>query len=506
MKQWIPIAILAVSTMPAFSQSGSVALEEIASPEPHNFAKFGSEVLVDGDQAIVLAKGYSAEPGSNGAFYAYTAEPNSGTWQFSQKVVHNSLTPVTEWYGSSAALSGDFLLVGAHSARDFEGQGYPAGAAFMYHRNSSGKWQLEQRLSILSGEEASGQRFGAKVALDGNYAAILAGTTQEIYIFESQGSGSWKFVQKISGSDYLRTDGFKPDFGTSISIDGEYLYIGAPTDDSDAYGSNAINRSGAVYVFKRTGGNWTLDQKVTQQTREAQTYFGSNVEVSGDLMIVSSQEKRQGVVQIFQRDRDGVWSFLQKLTPEVRSDLDRFGSDMAIDENHIAIAAPNYEVNGIAYAGAVFLYGKEAGSNHWIIEDLITAPNPAGSERMGTVQLNDGVVIVGLPSRNISDSRYAGVIYVSKLPSSGSDAITESNGPLRMYPNPAKGSFNLEYTGKELIESIHVFDYSGRQVNVKYVQGQSAVDTKHLSPGVYLVKIQLESGEILNRELTIASY
>ncbi|MEQ9261601.1 MAG: T9SS type A sorting domain-containing protein, partial [Owenweeksia sp.] len=435
-------------------------------------------------------------------------EPASGTWQFSQKVVHNSLTPVAEWYGSSAALSGDFLLVGAHSARTSAEEGYPAGAAFMYHRNANGKWELNERLSILPGEEAKGQRFGSKVALNGNHAAVLAGTTQEIYLFEKQGSGNWSFIQKLSGADFLRTDGFKPDFGSSITLEGEYLYVGAATDDSDSFGSDALTRSGAVYVFKQNGGKWILDQKVTQPNREAQSYFGSNISVSESLMVISSQENRQGVAEIYQRDKDGVWSFFQKLTPEVRTAMDRFGSDIAIDEDYIAVAAPNYEVNGVGYAGAVFLYHKSNESAHWVVEDVITAPDAARSERMGTVQLNDGVIILGLPTRDVSSRRYAGAIYINNLPGTNSaeDAIQEGNDPLKLYPNPARESFNLEYAGIEEIETVHAFDYSGRQVNVNYAQGQSTVSTKSLSPGVYLIKVQLENGEVFTRELTVAPY
>ncbi|CAN0310780.1 unnamed protein product, partial [Ectocarpus fasciculatus] len=151
---------------------------------------------------------------------------------------------------------------------------------------------------------------------------------------------------------------------------------------------------------------------------------------------------------IYQRDKDGVWSFFQKLTPEVRTAMDRFGSDIAIDEDYIAVAAPNYEVNG-------------------------------------------------LPTRDVSSRRYAGAIYINNLPGTNSaeDAIQEGNDPLKLYPNPARESFNLEYAGIEEIETVHAFDYSGRQVNVNYAQGQSAVSTKSLSPGVYLIKVQLENGE-----------
>ncbi|HCQ16056.1 MAG TPA: hypothetical protein DIU20_07340 [Cryomorphaceae bacterium] len=505
MKQWILIGVLSVSSATGFAQSGSVELEEIPNPDPHSYASFGSDVFIQGDQAIVLSKGYSSDPQSNGAFYVYNRDAASGAWQLLQKMVHTNQSSLSEWYGSSAAINGDYFLVGAYHARTTENEAYPAGAAFMYHRNAAGQWEAGQKLSVLAGEKANGQQFGSAVALSDKYAAVVAGATQEVYIFENNGSGSWSFVQKISGKDYLRSDGFKPDFGSSLAIDGDYLYIGAPTDDSDQFGENNLTRSGAIYIFKREGGNWSLAQKVTQQNRQSQSYFGNNISVSGSFLAVGSQENRQGSVEIFQRDRDGKWNFTQKLSPENRLAIDRFGADISFDGDHIAVSAPNYNVEGITYAGAVFLYKRDLKSNYWTIEDIITAPNPSNSERFGNVQLSDGAIAIGVPTRETSNSRYAGVIYVSNLPGSQNKAVS-GNESLQLFPNPVRESFKIEVAGKESISDIYVFDYTGRQVNVKFDEELNTVDVKNLSAGVYLLKVRVENGEVYTREFTVTAY
>ncbi len=505
MKQLLLSGVLAFFSISSFAQSESIVLEEIPNPDPHRYANFGSDLLVNQNQAIVLAKGYSEGLRSNGAFYVYTNEGN-GAWQLSQKVVHTSTTPVTEWFGSSAAADRDFLLIGAHNARQSKEEAYPAGAAFMYHRNANGKWELSQRLSILPGEDAKGQQFGMQVALKGNHAAVLAGASEEVYLFEKQGT-SWSFTQKISGADYLRKDGFKPDFGVSLAIEGDYLYVGASTDDSDTYGSQIKPRSGAVYVFKNSGKNWTLDQKITQPAREAQAYFGTNINVSGNLMLVSSQEDRQGVVEIFQRNNEGIWNFIQKLTPTQRKAIDRFGANMAIDGNLIAVSAPNYEVSGVMNAGAVFIYKKDNTTGHWLAEDVITSPNPVSSERMGSVHLKDGIVMVGMPSGSTSTEKYTGTVYSSSLPFSSQEIGDDSGQSLRLYPNPATTTFTLQYiAGTEKIESIQVFDYSGRPFDVNFDEEMNTADISGLSAGVYLLRVQLENGEVLAREFTVDSH
>ncbi|MEQ9262872.1 MAG: T9SS type A sorting domain-containing protein, partial [Owenweeksia sp.] len=433
-------------------------------------------------------------------------EPASGTWQFSQKVVHNSLTPVAEWYGSSAALSGDFLLVGAHSARTSVDQVYPPGVAFMYERSAEGKWSLKKQLSIPANEEATGQQFGAHLALSDKYALIQAANTQEVYVYENKGSGNWSFIQKISGADYLRPNGFKPDFGVALAVDGEYIYIGAHSDDTDAHGNNPLPRAGAVYVFKNNGGSFALHQKVTEEARQAQSHFGNNIRVSGNRMIISSEDKGKGAVQVYSRGSDRTWYYSTELIPEQRETMDRFGAEIAMDESHIAIAAPNYSIYGTTHAGAVFIYEKDQ-KNNWVEKEVITAPHPVSSERLGKVNIDNGTVVIGVPTRMVSGNRYSGVFYATQInpTSAGSNSMENIDG-LTLFPNPSIGSFKLNYVGKDEISKIQVFDQAGSEVPVQYDSAGHTVNTRDLSGGIYLIRVHMQTGEVLTREFTVASY
>ena len=53
-------------------------------------------------------------------------------------------------------------------------------------------------------------------------------------------------------------------FGESIALDGDYLAVGAPYDDGHStttIDSKTVSETGAVYIFKRIGTVWFLDQK-----------------------------------------------------------------------------------------------------------------------------------------------------------------------------------------------------------------------------------------------------
>ena len=71
-------------------------------------------------------------------------------------------------FGRSVAMSGDTLVVGANGDDE---RGLDAGAAYVYRRVSSGRWELRQKL--VPSELLDGDFFGWSVDVDGD--AIVVG-------------------------------------------------------------------------------------------------------------------------------------------------------------------------------------------------------------------------------------------------------------------------------------------------------------------------------------------
>ena len=90
--------------------------------------------------------------------------------------------------------------------------------------------------------------------------------------------------------------------------------MGAYDDDVGANGSQ-----GSAYVFTRSGGVWTEQQKLTASDGAASDYFGASVALSGDTALVGAYfgrcrgEWHQGSAYVFVRS-GGVWTEQQKLT------------------------------------------------------------------------------------------------------------------------------------------------------------------------------------------------
>ena len=87
--------------------------------------------------------------------------------------------------------------------------------------------------------------------------------------------------QKLEAADEFTT---VPDrFGNSVAISGETVVVGAVGDDGAA-GDN----QGSAYVFARSGGVWSEQQKLEASDAAANDSFGSSVAISGKTVVVGA--------------------------------------------------------------------------------------------------------------------------------------------------------------------------------------------------------------------------
>lgn len=81
----------------------------------------------------------------------------------------------------------------------------------------------------------------------------------------------------------------------------------------------------------------------------------------------------------------------------------------------------------------------------------------------------------------------------------GSLPITKS---VKVYPNPVNDKVTIQLNGFNAGSSIRLFDINGKQVKSgKAVSALYSFDMRHLSPGVYLISVIAENGEIFNTKV-----
>ncbi len=201
-----------------------------------------------------------------------------------------------DYFGQAVDISGDYAIVAAHG-EDHNATGGAqlsgAGSVYIFTRNADG-WVQQQK--IVASDRGSGDSFGYSAAIDGDYIIVgalwedqnAAGTATipdagSAYIFVRNGS-TWVQQQKLVASDRDTSD----IFGSSVAISGEYAIVGAFQDYEDAAGGSPAQYAGSAYIFKRTGSTWTQQQKIVTSDRAFQDRFGSRVAISGDQAIVAA--------------------------------------------------------------------------------------------------------------------------------------------------------------------------------------------------------------------------
>jgi dUTPase len=117
------------------------------------------------------------------------------------------------------------------------------------------------------------------------------------YVFVRSGT-AWTQQTKLTASDGAVDD----NFGYSVSISGDYVVIGAYGDDV------SYAEQGSAYVFVRSGTTWTHQAKLTASDGVANDYFGFSVSISGDYILVGANSDdigtntEQGSAYIFQKN------------------------------------------------------------------------------------------------------------------------------------------------------------------------------------------------------------
>ena len=166
-----------------------------------------------------------------------------------------------EEFGSSLSSDGNRFVVGVPKQQGF--QSNQAGGVYVYAKKSN-QWILEQHIYDESTTRSfnyleTGDNFGKAVAIEGDWLVVGApdddshsgANTGAVYIFRKHPVG-WVVTQRI----YDTYAGFTTleagdKFGSSLALSGDRLVVGAPGDDGHS-GAN----TGAAYVFKLTDETW----------------------------------------------------------------------------------------------------------------------------------------------------------------------------------------------------------------------------------------------------------
>jgi len=203
---------------------------------------------------------------------------------------------------------------------------------------------------IIASDGAQNDRFGKDVAISGDGLYAIGGATYEAD-GGSRAGAAYIFV-KSGGSWSQQQKIVASDaatehwFGNAVAInsDGTYAVVGAY--QHDIYGSNA----GAAFIFTRSGSTWTQQQRIVSSSFTATGYFGSDVSINGDGTYVAVGAMGENAVEVFTRS-GSTWSFQARCQASDGAHNTSFGTTVEIsrDGTHLITGDNNKAGGGAAY-------------------------------------------------------------------------------------------------------------------------------------------------------------
>ena len=220
--------------------------------------QFGSAVAFSGKRVLVSAV---ARDSAKGAVYLFDATTGTQLNRFDL----GAGGVASDRFGSSLAVDGNVLLVGA-SGRDAD-----KGAAYLYDLTTF------QQLAVLQPAAlAAGDRFGSSVALSGVQAVVGAPA-------RASDKGGVFVIDRRDGTTVALTapDGVAGDvFGAAVSADADKVIVGAPSK------AGAGTQTGSVYLFDLH--TKAFIRQVSPVDGVSNTNFGFHVSLCGNTAAVTS--------------------------------------------------------------------------------------------------------------------------------------------------------------------------------------------------------------------------
>lgn len=176
-------------------------------------------------------------------------------------------------------------------------------------------------------------------------------------------------------------------FGVSVAISGDTVVVGAHLDDDNG------TDSGSAYVFTRSGITWSQQAKLTGVDSATFDHFGTSVAIEGDTIVVGAPGSGvAGKVYLFTRS-GASWSQFATFTSSDGAEGDSFGKSISISGDSVAVGAHANDDNGVS-SGSVYIFTK-SGSD-WVQEGKLLASDASAGDQFGTsLSLSGNSIAVG---------------------------------------------------------------------------------------------------------------
>jgi|GEM_PF-4311367 len=513
--------------------------------------QFGAAVAVDGNYAVVGARtaefssGFPTETGT--AFIFKKDEGGADNWGEVDRLA-GAFTAGSN-FGNAVAIEGDIVAIGA--------LGTSVGGQVNVYENDGADNFLAVGAAIPNPTSVAGSRFGTSVALLGDLLFVGAdsansanGFSGEVYVFDRNngGANNWGLIQTITPpvNGQIR-------FGDNIDANGPYLIISA-----DRETHSGVTWAGAAYLYDNSSGSYSVNTKFTRSSPQLRDFFGADVGINDGRAIIgmpstNGEANEDGGAFIYFEDQlgIGVWGEEEALSPwsnpPINTNIDfeadsQYGSAVAIDLAWAGVGAKKKSETVVDH-GATYIYtnplllstefvhflaqkeGKRAKLTytlsevsigdqltiehsldgvHWASIKSFTAPS---TRTLASFEDYHSNPTIGLNYYRIGVLNLAGEMNQSQV---RLVEITQSI-ELKLYPNPAYDFLTIQLSSNDTLNqvyTINIMDLNGQlQFRQEYIPNSSLINVPvdRLAAGMYVVSVN-SNGRNLTTEKIIVQH
>jgi FG-GAP repeat len=364
-----------------------------------------------------------------------------------------------DYFGFSAAMSGDTVVVGAPYVT--VGANTLQGAVYIFVKPATGWANMTETAKLTASDGRANSYFGTAVALSGNMVVVAAGIGGGVpaYVFNKPPSG-WASITetaKLTSPANFYGGGASP----SVSTDGNTVVLGVPWT---SYQQQQFE--GMVYVYAKPVGGWTGINAPTARLVASDgfedIFFGMSVSVSGNTVVAcaAAAQDTSSAAYVYVKPAGGWVGTLTETARLTPSNSDGIHS-VSIAGNTVAAGAPGSIVGGNSSQGAVYVFVEPTAG--WVSMNetaKLTASDGATRDQLGisvAIGSNGNEVAAGAYGRN-SDT---GAAYAFVKPSAGWSTMTQS-AELTASDGAASDRLgsSVSTAGSQIVTGAPTFDIS----------------------------------------------
>ena len=330
--------------------------------------------------------------------------------------------------------------------------------------------------SAVNTTQTASTGFGSAAAYDSNSSMLIASTpkatSSAVYMYVPNATnGGWTQIGSWAKPTQCASSG---QFGASLSISGNWIVAGAPSDTVNSV------QSGSAYVYNT---KTKTTQRLTSPNVITGAQFGSNVLVCEDWLFVSAtydqgSSTTSGAVYVYRLNNSNNWEFVQKLVSESSVNFAQFGYAMDCDGRSLVIASPYESTDGTLQAdGIAFVYALRGST--WTQTQTLTLDSvqskPGSSSvtpndmRFGfSVSLDNGRLAIGCPGYN--NGTVKGIVGLYKQDETGqwnwTDTLYQPSGFVGQFGSSVDLSDTRLVVGAPgMACAVYVMEFSSRNTS-----------------------------------------